>query len=316
MKNHKPLSYIILGLFIWLMVVPVHAQTPPVETTLTSPESSYTLGDPITLTLTIVHPPSYTVLVPPLETWGDLRVRSQSTLEQQDNADETVTSQQTIIASRFELGQFDTAPFSITLRAEDNELIETNVPAYRLEIVSTLEVTSENPTLVDIRPQASLERSLLSRIPYVVWPLLAISVVTALVYWWLYRERKEEKQIEIKETRPAHEIAWDELDRIERLDLPQQKLFKQYYILLSECTRGYLEGRYDIPALDSTSLEIKTALRKQTLTVDQKQVIMEMLFECDMGKFAEFIPTTEDAEAMLDRARTWVSETRDVERGT
>ncbi|MDM8528463.1 hypothetical protein QUF58_09665 [Anaerolineales bacterium HSG24] len=309
MKNHKLLSYIILAMFIWLMVVPVQAQAPSIETTLTSPESTYTLGDPITLTLTIVHPPSYTVLVPPLETWGDLRVRSQSTLDQQTNDDETVTSQQTIIASRFELGQFDTAPLSITLRAGDIELIETNVPAYRLEIVSVL--TSENPDLVDIRPQASLDRSLLSRIPNVVWPLLAISVVTALVYWWLYREREKEEWIKIEETRPAHEVAWNELDRIERLNLPQQNAFKQYYILLSECMRGYLDGRYDIPALDSTSLEIKTALRKQTLTANQQQVILEMLTECDMGKFAEFTPTVEEADSLLYRAREWVGETRE-----
>jgi len=142
------------------------------------------------------------------------------------------------------------------------------------------------------------------------WAMGALVLVTALVYGWLYRTRPQPQTIQIfTDPRAPHEIAFDELERISRLNLPAQGQFKPYYILLADCLRTYLEGRYSIPAMDSTSSEIKAALRRVTISSEQIQQVMTLFNECDLGKFAEFTPTVTEADQLLEQARQWVEKT-------
>jgi hypothetical protein len=236
-------------------------------------------------------------------------------LTHQDNEDGSKTSQQTIIASRFLPGDFATPLLTVTVRTSEGRIFEQYASPISLTIISVL--TEENPELLDIRPQAKLSEPWYSSFgsDSIIWPLLALAVVTALAYWWIFRTG-DRKPMEFIDSRLPYQIALDELDDIERLNLPVQGQFKQYYILLSGCLRTYLENRYDVPAMDSTNTEIKIDLQAiAIIQASRVKQLMSMLDECDLGKFAEFTPTIEDTDRLHGQAKQWIveEETRSVQ---
>ena len=82
--------------------------------------------------------------------------------------------------------------------------------------------------------------------------VLALLVLTAV--YLLMRRRGTAMPVD---TRPPHQIALEELHRIESLDLPSQSRFKEHYTLVTDCIRRYLEGAFDTRALDRTTGELR-----------------------------------------------------------
>ena len=54
--------------------------------------------------------------------------------------------------------------------------------------------------------------------------------------------------------------------RIEGLRLPEQGRFKQYYTLVTDCLRAYLEQPLQIHTFDRTTAELKVELHCSTLS--------------------------------------------------
>lgn len=304
--RRKLFSLLISLLLVMLPSLYTVAQTEDISLSLTAPQTDITVGDPFTITLTVQHPVGVEISLPPLDRWGALRVRSQSPLETTTPGDDSAISQQSLIVSHFRPGPYDTPPLTVTVRQTDGQTMTLLAPPISLTIQSVLtEGTSE---LRDIRPQANLPQPF--RVPPVVWPMLGVVLFTALLGWWLYLQQSKSQPEEEVEPRPAHEIAEAELDRIEQLDLLAQGAFRHYYILLSDCLRTYLENRYVIPAMDSTTTEIKQALRQSPLTPELTIQIGKLLSEFDLGKFAELQPPLNQARESLAQVRQLVEQTK------
>ena len=79
------------------------------------------------------------------------------------------------------------------------------------------------------------------------------------------------------DTRPLHQIALEELHRIDALDLPSQSRFKEHYTLVTDCIRRYLERAFDTRALDRTTGELRTALESSAMAPDHADVTMRLL---------------------------------------
>ena len=98
----------------------------------------------------------------------------------------------------------------------------------------------------------------------------------------------------------------DELERIERLDLPGRQIYKEHSSLVSDCLRRYLEAAYEAPLLDRTTDEIRMALREVAINSNLSSHTIELLRECDLVKFAKFEPGVEAARDYTTRARKLV----------
>jgi len=282
------------------------AQTDELNINLTSDKKVATIGEVFELTLAITHPVTYSVTIPKLErAWGEVEVRSQSESKTMPTENGLAVTSQIIQMSCFTVGAFQTPDLTISMQRGQDNYISQGIPRLSLMITSIL--TAEEKEIQPLRPQAELPLPPIDLSNPLWWAMGALVLVTALVYGWLYRTRPQPQALQIiVDPRAPHEIAFDELERISRLNLPAQGQFKPYYILLADCLRTYLEGRYSIPAMDSTSSEIKAALRRVTISPDQIQQIMTLFNECDLGKFAEFTPTVTEADQLLEQARRWI----------
>ena len=288
------------------------AQTPPdVDVSLTAEideESPLHVGDPITFTLTVTHPPGYRVTFPRLPyDWEGFEVRSQSAVENADHLDGTRTTSQSIEAVLFETGDFTTPDVSITVRDSAGQVRDVTVPGASVTVVSVLTPGDEQPkdikppAEVDEPPFAELTRAVYERAWIIAGAVLALLLIVAV--YLLMRSRGSAAPVD---TRSPHQIALEELHRIEALDLPSQSRFKEHYTLVTDCIRRYLERSFDTRALDRTTDELRAALESSAMAPDHADVTMRLLEESDLVKFTGLPPEVDDARASTVRALSLV----------
>jgi hypothetical protein len=128
-----------------------------------------------------------------------------------------------------------------------------------------------------------------------------VYIATLLVYagigfgFWRWKSRKKPKPVILERVieLPAHEIALKKMEQLRSKQLPQKGQLKDYYTDLTFIFREYLEKRYQIPALESTTDEIISDLRKVNFSKNAEKPLMEVLQWADMAKFAKATPPEE-----------------------
>ena len=85
---------------------------------------------------------------------------------------------------------------------------------------------------------------------------------------------------------------------------------KEYHILVSEIIRTYVEGRFDVFALEMTTGEVMDGLGETRLADDTLAAFADFLGRCDLVKFAKLRPAPDDCRGVLLAARELVDRTR------
>jgi hypothetical protein len=304
-RRMRFLSLWIAALLV-LLAVPVQAAD-GVQITLTPDRNELTVGDPIQLTLEVTHPAGTQVIIPKLDqVWGDLEVRAQSQATTEANDDGTVTTRQTIEATLFNLGEFETLPLPLTITDGAGQVREEMAPPVSLTVIPTL--ATEDTELRDIKPQAGLDVP--ATWPWIVGGLLLAAAI-AVAGWWAYRRWRGEPFLPpAVDNRPAWQVAYDELGRIEGLGLLEQGRFKEYYTLVTDCLRTYLESQFKLGVFERTTSELRAIFHHSELAPDHARLFLELFAESDLVKFAKFTPDTETARRLTARARELVTLTR------
>ncbi len=273
-----------------------------------TPEGPITIGDPVTLRLEVTHPNDSRVILPQLaEDWHEFELVEQSSPDFVDHQDGTVTTGQNIVVRLFRPGEYQTPKLVITHYKADDSTEDLAAPVVPIQVTSIL---TEDTNLRDIKPQAILP------VP-AIWPwllggfMLIMCLVGMLLtaaflyyhYYWRNRPVSGPIPVPVIDTRPPELIAHLELDRIEALNLRVQHKFKEHYTLIIVCLRHYIEGRYDIPALEQTTTELRYAFKKSVVPMRDTADFMSIFTESDLVKFARHTPQVEDGQRLLYKAR-------------
>jgi len=153
---------------------------------------------------------------------------------------------------------------------------------------------------------------------WVVYALLAALVcclVGAVVYFLVKRYKKQPvvKEESPVEVRPAHEVAMNALIDLEQKHLWQSGKFKEFHTELTDILRRYVERRYSVQALESTTDEIMEELVE--LQIHQKSSynnLRDILKMADLAKFAKYEPTADENQMSYYNARLFVEQTKEV----
>ena len=108
---------------------------------------------------------------------------------------------------------------------------------------------------------------------------------------------------------PPHEIALEKLKKLEEEKLWQKGEVKLFHSNTTEIIREYIEQRFSIPALESTTDEILDNFKKVDLNGELKNILREMLVLADLVKFAKAKPLPDENEKTLQWAYQFVRET-------
>ncbi len=109
---------------------------------------------------------------------------------------------------------------------------------------------------------------------------------------------------------PAHEIALAALTQLKGEKLWQQGDIKTYQSRLTYIIREYLENRYEVPALESTTDEILRSLKKVDFDSSWKDKLQNILQVADLVKFAKAKPPADFHDKVLQEAEDFVLATK------
>jgi hypothetical protein len=137
----------------------------------------------------------------------------------------------------------------------------------------------------------------------IIGAVVCLLVACSVILFRILRKRREpEEEVVQAPPRPAHELAFEELERIQDLGLVSQGRFKLYYSLISEAIRRYVGNRFGFDTMDLTTAELLNEMRKRGIkaSVDELKVF---LVRCDLVKFAKLVPPYDEIESAVETAR-------------
>jgi len=207
------------------------------------------------------------------------------------------------LVTTFLTGKYKIPGLKVLYQASSGE--EKEIGSHEIEV--TVEPVKRKPGEIDDirdikKPVGISERSL------VMYILCFIPLCFALYLFVVeYKNRKTEVSFFSEEVRKLpEELAYERLEKLRALDLISQNRIKEFYFILSEIVRRYLSDRYGLPIIESTTSEAYKLLRP----VEKKycSYIKEFLEDCDLVKFAKYIPE----EAVIERSFNTAKEIIDL----
>jgi len=214
----------------------------------------------------------------------------------------------------YQLQFFGTENFTIPkkeVRAEiagsDTTYYTTPVPLFFKSILA-----EEDQEFRPLKPIFDFARSWW---PWVIGLILLVLISYYAYYWYKKHEPKPEAE-PIPEPTPFQSPLIELRETINQLPNPSElnefRDFETYYIDLGDAVRRYLKRVYSIQALEMTTREINQALKAELAAEEQIQITRKVLNEADMVKFANFKPTTEMAQSILQKALRFIEVARTV----
>ena len=196
-----------------------------------------------------------------------------------------------------------------------------------LQIKSHLnEIITTNPLQLDVFPTtASAEIGDMDTIREIVrepvnwmdfWPWYVGALVLLLVaVRYLRKPKRPKPQVQqqavtpVAPVIPIHIAALQHLEELEKQKAWTKGPIKAYYAEISMIMREYLEKRFQIPALESTTSETKQMLQSAALSPDLLQNIEKLLTQTDLVKYASHSPAADAHPKAIQQAKTIVEKT-------
>lgn len=265
------------------------------------------LGEQVRLHLEVSHPSAVSVIWPSI---GDtlsahLEVVRDTGVDTAEAGTATMRQVRTLFVTAFDTGYWAIPPFRFIVNGSPQE-----TKAMLVE-VRTVEVDPSQP-IRDIKDIVELPFSLMYWIrKHALWLLGGLAVTGVIIGLLLFLTRR--KPVARAMTR---EVALPLADRIlaalrtlEAERIWQQGDHKQYQSRVTDLLRGYIEERYQVPAMESTTDELLRELRVSPLNTDQRGRLENMLRLADMVKFAKAQPSPQENEQMMASAVRFVQDT-------
>lgn len=293
----RPAPVILVALL--LVTSPLAAQariTTSVDTTRA------TVGDRITMTVTVEHAPDARVAWPDSLDLAPFEVL-QAEAAPPAEADGSARSTATFTLAAFELGELEIPSFDLEVVGPGGETETLSTEGWGVEIVSV--GTDESGEIRDIRGPLSIPMSLLRMLLLALGPLLLI----ALLYTVARRLRSRDEEpapARAALERPAHEIALEALSSLEGSGMLERGEVKEYHIEVSDILRTYVERRYRVDALEMTTREVLLGLERARVDDSFREGLSAFLEQCDMVKFAKVRPGPDQSRQVLELGRRLV----------
>ena len=140
----------------------------------------------------------------------------------------------------------------------------------------------------------------------------ALPLIFGGIGYFILRRIKRRPKKKYPVPKPSMSLKKRALLAIDALDeerMWEKDRLKEHFVELSYILRSYLSGRYGISLLDKTTCQAKTILKNQGLNDDTIEVILRILFQSDMVKFAKSKPDAIEILKQSTLARQVIAET-------
>lgn len=272
------------------------------------------IGDQVRLKLQLSHSPGLQVQnidLSVIEQEPKIEIIKVEAIDTIYNEEEVIVEQGVILTS-FDSGYhfIPSVPISYNYQGETGQIKSEQLAL----MVRTYPIQTDSLALQPIKDIIEEPLSFWDFLPYLAIGLGALLLI-GLIVWWIRRKKQpEEQEQEPVDDRPAHVIALERMEALEARQLWQSGEIKVFHTELTYILRSYLERRFNIRALESTTFEIMLGVKLQPAHVIQKSWypdLERLLQTADLVKFAKAEPPREWHQEMFDLTRKFVVETKE-----
>ncbi|MDR1543894.1 MAG: hypothetical protein LBS50_05700 [Prevotellaceae bacterium] len=236
--------------------------------------------------------------------------RTSDTTKNQDNS--------LVVRQIYTLTSFDSALYYISpfeFAGGGDTIFSQNLS---LKVLSVpIDTTQQEIMIFDIKPieRAPFNLELFRKI--LLWILLIwflITFVILLLIRYLRKKRKPQEPTKEEIKRSAYEVAVEKFEEIRKEKIWQQGRSKEYFTQVTDVLREYIESRFDVPTFEKTSAEIVDLLQfTKRDFAEQLKSLQKILTLSDLVKFAKYLPDFDEHISALNKAESFVEETKKVE---
>lgn len=265
-------------------------QAQAIELNAFTDKESYLIGEPITLTLDLKRPIEKEVVWPFIaETIGPFDILVNGKIDTVVTNDVSNEIQQFKIAA-YDSGNYVIPKIEFEYEGKRNRINKIATPEIIVRINTVAIDTTQN--IKPIKPNLEVPVTLRERLPYIIGGLFLLGALIGLILFIRKRNRKEEPEYIPPPLKP-YQLALKSLDALKAKELWQQGKSKSFYSELTEILRNYIEGRFDINALEMTSDEIGRAIKKKKeVKKGLYRNAVDLLQMADLVKFAKAFPSS------------------------
>ena len=313
LRGWMPFSIVVLLSAVAIAAAPAQGGPPPgVRTSLVADSSELTVGDLVTISLIVSHPEDFTVVIPKLgQEWGSFEVQAQTSVQTVSVADGIRTVAKQFRVTLFVPGTFETPEILVSVRAPDGTVAQVSPAPIQMTVNSVL--SSPEEALKDLRPPADLSTPFWERtIALILIAVVVLATAGGTTFFLIRRSRRaDQPAAATPDLRTPWEAATQEMDLIARLDLPGSGDLKEHYTLVAAALRSYLGATYlrdagGRNADEMSTEEISAGIRSSALDYRRAGLVIELLQESDLVKFANYKPTAVRAREAATLIREFV----------
>jgi hypothetical protein len=313
MKRNKPMKFRLFIVFISALLTGAAATAQDVNIEARLDTGAMLIGDHVGLKLSFNGPSNAQVIWPSFgdTILGNILVIGRSKIDTSLSADKKhISLRQEINLTCYDSGFYTIPQIPVKYRLLPDTSVRTTSTGLIVLMVHTVKVD----TTIAIKPikgPLHIPISFREILPYLLLALAVIALIFGLI-WFINKRKKHEPLIQLrpKVKLLPHEKALQDLEKLRIKKLWQGGHVKQYYSELTDILRLYIEQGFEIPALESTTVEIMEELnRKGIFPGPVIERIDHILRIADMVKFAKLIPVPGENEQALEGGIDFVRNT-------
>jgi hypothetical protein len=216
---------------------------------------------------------------------------------------------QQLLISVYDSGYYAVPPFKFIINGDTANPVWTEPLLIEVHTVPT---DSSLKKVKDIKEPLNQEFSWLWYKEYFYWGIAILVFIAGVILYVYYRnKRARQKILEPEKPKiPAHITALASLERIKEQQVWKDGKVKEYYSEITDTVRLYIEERYNVLALESTTDELLQIMKSQVIDSTSKEKLQHMLKLADFVKFAKMLPLEQEHAQVLQNAFDFVNGTK------
>lgn len=294
---------LMIGFVLGLFTV---ASAQGVEVSAKVQDDHVAVGKPFSLDLTMKVPYGYYV------EWNEfatdtlseqIDILKRGDLQRTADADSNVIVQQQLTLMTFDTGYVQVPPVGLTYAKSVEDQMRMKAFTDPVQLYVTTITVDTTQAFRPIVPPIDQPVSMKEVFPWILGVL--VLALLALVVWYILKHRKprvDENGVPLKgPVIPPYNKAIGDLESLKQQKLWQVGKLKEYYSGLSDIAREYIEGQFNVNAVEMTTDDILRDVRELNFDPEIYGKLKDTMELSDLVKFAKYTTSPlENDNAMSD----------------
>lgn len=285
----------------WIAGAGLFAQDTHVK--VSTSRDSISIGETLVYTLTITQPSKARILNEPSVDFSDFEITQIKKYESSEENDHQIQRIDYILTT-FNIDTFlIPAPTVHFLLGKDT--LSASGQSKLIIVTSSIDTSFK-----DIRPEKPIVEGEVNWWLLSLYATLVLAAAAGFFYLGirLYRRYRHRKLHPAPHTVPEiirlpEEVAMEALNKLKEKSLVEKGEYKQFHVEASDIIRLYVEGKFYIQALESTTSELILEFRQKRLMEENYVSLLRRFLEvCDLVKFAKYKPSNEECIEVFNEA--------------